>query len=882
MSLAVGTKLGPYEILAPIGAGGMGEVYRAHDPRMGRDVAIKIAAEQFSERFSREVRAVAALNHPNICHVYDVGPNYLVMEMVEGPRLADRIQQGAIPLDEALGIAKQIAGALEAAHEKGIVHRDLKPANVKIRPDGTLKVLDFGLAKTTEPAHPSDSENSPTLTLDVATRGGAIMGTAAYMAPEQARGATVDKRADIWAFGVVLYEMLTAKRLFKGETAADTLALVLSKEPDWNAAPSGVRNLLQRCLAKDPKGRLRDIGDAMALVENTPPAAGPGGRMRWLVAGALSVGLVTGAFLYWRLARSDRRPLNPLIRVDIDLGKDVSPASAAGSDAVLSPDGLGLAFVSQGSDGQSHLSTRRLDQSNVTELANTEGAYAPFFSPDGRSVGFFARGKLKRVSIEGGEAITLADAPSGRGASWGENGTIVAALDTRTGLSQLSPAGGAVTRATEFDLQRGEASHRWPQVLPGSNVVLFTASTSTADFDAADIEVASLTDHRIKIVLSRAGTYARFLPSGHLIYVSKGTIFAAPFDLDRLAVRGMPIPILDHISYDPLRGFAQLDISQSGSALYRIGSGTLLRRIQWVDAGGKTETVNAQAANYQFPRLSPDGNRLAASVVNGAISDIWVYDIQRDLPIRLTDGPGVKDFPVWSPDGRRLVFEGEGGTVGMYWTEADGGSKPEKLIESRYPQSPGNFSPDGKRLIYGELNPSGTGSDIRVVEVDSQSGKLRAGKPQVFLSTPSTNPYPAFSPDGRWIAYCSTESGAYEIYVRSFPDSGSKWQVSNTGGMMPVWSRARHEIFYRTEDQRLMVATYTVKDDKFLADKPRLWFRGPLANLGLTANFDLAPDGERFAVLLPAGDTEQPETRNHMTLALDFFDELRRRLPSGK
>jgi len=394
--------------------------------------------------------------------------------------------------------------------------------------------------------------------------------------------------------------------------------------------------------------------------------------------------------------------------------------------------------------------------------------------------------------------------------------------------------------------------------------------------------VTSLADRHTKIVLAHAGAYARFLDSGHLIYVSKGTLFVVPFDLNRLEVRGSPAPVLEGISFDPSKGLAQLDISRSGVAIHRRGSGTLLRTIQWVDGAGKTEPLKNQPANYQFPRFSPDGTRLAVAVVDGVNSDIWVYDLQRDLSIRLTNGPGAKEFPVWTPDSKYVIFELESGSsVGMYSVLADGAGKPEKLTESRYLQSPGEFTADGTRLVFGELNPSGMGSDIRVLPVENRSTQLRAGKPEVFLSTPSTNPYPSFSPDGRWIAYSSTESGVYEVYVRAFPDRGSRVQVSS-GGMMPVWSANGHEIFYRTEDQHLMVADYTVKGDSFVAGKPRIWFGGTLANLGLTANFDLAPGGNRAAVLLPAGDEEPPEERNHVTLLLNLFDELRRRVPTGK
>jgi serine/threonine-protein kinase len=893
MSLNIGTRFGSLEITALLGRGGMGEVYRAHDTRLRRDVAVKILPDEFCReqdrviRFRREAEILAALNHPNIAAIYNLeeagGMSYLVLELVEGQTLSERLKRGGIPIEESLNIARSICEALAAAHEQGIVHRDLKPDNIKIRPDGVVKVLDFGLAKIGTSSAAIGSEDSPTLMSEQPTRPHVIVGTAGYMAPEQAVGATVDKRADIWAFGVVLYEMLTAKRLFQGHTVSETLAMVQSKEVDLNAAPVRVQPLLRHCLARDPKRRLRDVADAMLLLDTAPQTVGFKSRRPWaIVAAFILLSVLLGGLYYWRASRSTQELLRTVVRLDIDLGKDLAMDSVAGPEAVLSPDGSRVAFVSAGSDSKSHLSTRRLDQPKAAELANTEGAYGPFFSPDGQWLGFFAQGKLKKIPVEGGEPITLADAPSGRGASWGDDGNIVAALDTRAGLSLVSSTGGAVTPATEFDRERGEATHRWPQVLPGAKAVLFPASTVTNDFDAADIAVASLENHRTKIVLPHAGTNARFLASGHLVYFSKGTLYAVPFDLDRLEVRGVPVPVLDGISFDPLRGFAQFDISRNGLILSRKGRGTLLRTIRWVDGAGKTTPLRTQPANYQFPRISPDGNRLAVAVVEGGKSDIWVYDLQRDLSIRLTNGPGAKEFPIWTPDGRYVIFELESGaTVGMYSVLADGASKPQRLIDSKYVQSPGAFMRDGTQLVFGELT-SGMGADIRVLPVDYRSGQFKVGKPEVFLSTPSTNPYPNFSPDGRWIAYSSTESGVYEVYVRAFPDRGSKWQVSNSGGMMPVWSLNSHEILYRTEDQHLMVADYTVKGDSFISARPRTWSASPLANLGLTANFDLAPDGKHVAALLPAGDEEQPEAPNHVTLMLNFFDELRRRVFTGK
>ena len=476
-----GTRLGPYEILAPLGAGGMGEGYRARDPRMGREVAIKLSAERFSDRFEREVRAVAALNHANICQVYDVGPNYLVMELIEGPTLADRMSTGAVPLEEALAIARQIGDALEAAHEKGIIHRDLKPANIKIKPDGTVKVLDFGLAKMTEQAAAAGNpDESPTVAMG-ATIAGQIMGTAAYMAPEQARGKPVDKRADIWAFGVVLYEMLTGRRLFQGETISDTLARVLTKEPEWEHVPAAAQRLVRSCLEKAPKRRLRDIADAWRMLEDAPVQPPARTRLPWALAAVLAaVSIALGAAL-WRSARPLEATPQASVRLDLDLGSDVVLGSSVGPSVILSPDGARLVFVSQGRDGVRRLFTRRLEQPEATQLSGSEGASAPFFSPDGQWGGFFAQGKLKKTRIDGGEPISLCDAPFGRGGSWGEDGRIIAALDTLTPLSLVPSEGGTPLPVTELGL--GENTHRWPQILPGGKNVLFSASTGYGDMD---------------------------------------------------------------------------------------------------------------------------------------------------------------------------------------------------------------------------------------------------------------------------------------------------------------------------------------------------------------------------------------------------------------
>ena len=622
MSLSVGTRLGPYEILAPIGAGGMGEVYRARDTKLDRDVAIKVLPAALAQdperlaRFEREAKVLASLNHPNIAQIYGIEDRALVMELVDGQTL-----QGPIPLDTALNYARQIADALEAAHEKNIIHRDLKPANIMITPAGVVKVLDFGLAAVSQSSDPSSPNTSPTLTISP-TRAGMILGTAAYMSPEQARGKQVDKRADIWAFGVVLYEMITGKRLFDGETVSDTLAQVLTKEPDWERVPGKVRRLLKKCLEKDPKKRLRDIADAWELLEE-PAATAPlalnrasRSRLGW-VAAVLGVALLVVGAMLWRATRPVEQPLKPLVRLDVDLGAGVSLTAPYGTAAILSPDGTRLVYVSQGK-----LFTRRLDQPMATELAGTEGAYGPFFSPDGQWVGFYAQGKLRKISVEGGAAVDLCILPALQGGSWGEDGNIIVAIQdpSTTTLMRIPSTGGEPAPVTE--LAAGGLLPRWPQILPGGKAVLFTAAPALNAFDSANIEVMSFAGHQRK-TLVRGGTFGRYLPSGHLVYVNGGTLFAVPFNLDRMEVHGTPAPVLEEVAYSFQSGFAELDFSLTGTLVYRTSGAPGGRvTVQWMDSTGKTQPLLAKPGFYVRPRLSPDGSRLAMDMRTGQNQDI--------------------------------------------------------------------------------------------------------------------------------------------------------------------------------------------------------------------------------------------------------------------
>jgi Tol biopolymer transport system component len=899
MPLAAGTKLGTYEVRSAIGAGGMGEVYQAHDTKLGRDVAIKVLPEAFAHdaerlaRFQREAKMLASLNHPNIATIHGLeqsgGTSYLVMELVSGETLAERVKRdGAVPIEEALGIAKQIAEALEAAHEKGIIHRDLKPANVKVTPEGKVKVLDFGLAKAFEgDATNEDMGNSPTLSM-AATMQGVILGTAAYMSPEQARGKAVDKRTDIWAFGAVLYELLTGKAAFHGEDVTDILAAVVRAEPDWQALPAAtpvkVRDLLRRCLQKDKTQRFRDAGDARIEIEDALAApkdsgitqAAPASTSKLLkavgaVAAAVTIIAVVTSWVAWRATRPIEQPLRPLVRLDVDLGPDVSLGSPYGADEIISPDGTRLVYVSQ-----NRLFTRRLDQPNATELAGTQGAYAPFFSPDGQWVAFFVVGKLKKISVEGGSAIALCDASTGEGGSWGEDGNIITTLSANGGLSRIPSAGGPPTPVT--DLQNGEGTHRWPQTLPGGKAVLFTTNTTAVGFDGANIEVMSLGDHRRK-TLVRGGTFGRYLPSGYLIYVNRGTLFAVPFDLDRLEVHGTPAPVLDQVGYNAAQGFAQLDFSQTGTLVYRSGgAGGGLLTVAWLDGAGKAQPLLAKPGVYGRPSMSPDGQRLALEVTEGSGTDIWLYDWQRDTMTRLTF-TGNANAPLWSPDGRYIAFRVQG--EGMYVIRSDGSGKPQPLTQSKNTQLPWSFTPDGKRLAFTEQD-SKTSWDLWTVPLESDNAGLRAEKPEVFLQTPVDELYPSFSPDGRWMAYTSNESGINQVYVRAFPDKGGKWQISNSGGAYSMWSRNGHDLFFEALDNHIMVAAYTVKGDSFVADKPRVWSVKPIGGTVGLKNVDLAPDGKRIVALMPVETAEAQKAQSHVTFLMNFSDELRRKVPVGK
>ena len=904
-ALKPGDKLGNFEIVALIGRGGMGEVYRARDLRLKREVAIKTLPSGFAAerdriaRFEREARAASALNHPNIVGVHDVGTDggvsFIVSELVEGETLAQAIQRGPLPLRKLIDAGTQICDGLAAAHIAGVVHRDLKPGNIMLTRDGRVKILDFGLARQVQ-APGSDS------TTIEASHPGVIMGTPGYMSPEQVRGEPTDARSDIFGLGVILYEMASGKRAFTGGSSVEVMNSILKDEPPElpPASPPALDRIIRRCIEKQPSRRFQtaaDLGFALtspsALLPGEPPrttrpvAALPGIRPWPAVAGALMVAL---AIALWALWRASRPVEQHLLQLDVDLGPEISlrPLGDTSTNSVIiSPDGTRLVYVASVAGGPLKLFTRRLDQPKASELSGTEGAFFPFFSPDGQWVGFdTALYKLRKIPVEGGAAVSVGDMDAW-GASWGEDGSIIASRLHGDGMVLIPSSGGGATLVTE--LASGEAAHGYPQFLPGGKAVLFTVYRGPrTEVDKATIEVVSLPDRHRK-VLVRGGASPHYVaaPSGagHLVYSNKGTLFAVPFDLNRLETRGTAVAVLDGVAYEPINAAGHFDVSRTGTLVYRKASsgGLEMTTIQWLDGAGRAAPLLTKPGPYEDLRLSPDGKRLAVQVLMDLAWDVWVYDLQRDAMTRLTFGEGGQHLfgyghPIWSPDGRYVVFRSY--VSSMSWTRADGAGQPQQLTRENN-QTPWSFSPDGKRLAYFETDsPSGAHGQIFTVPVEDGGGQLRAGKPEQFLKTQFIDCCPAFSPDGKYLAYVSNESGTAEVYVRPFPPpasgQGGKWQISNSGGESPMWSRNGRELLYQSGDQ-IMAVNYTAQGGTFLPEKPRVW----LSKLGGATSFDLGPDGKRLAVLTPIGTPEERRAEHEVTLLFSFFDELRRRVPVG-
>ena len=924
MAFAPGMRLGSYEITAAIGAGGMGEVFRARDTKLNRDVAIKVLPAAFADdperlaRFTREAQTLAALNHPNIAAIYGIeevvadggsGPasRALVMELVEGEDLSAHIARGPIPIAEALPIARQIAEALEAAHELGIVHRDLKPANIKLRTDGTVKVLDFGLAKAMDSSGSSGSSpslsHSPTLA-NQGTLAGMILGTAAYMSPEQAKGKAVDRRADIWAFGVVLYEMLTGQRAFKGDDVSETLASVLKDTLPLDALPAEtpppLKRLIGRCLDRDLKTRLRDIGEArvkLARIEAGGPesaASAPAGAaevrvpvwrraLPWATLAALSSTALVASLLMWA---PWRRPPGPAPRTLLaSIGANASLWTNRGASAILSPDGTTLAFAARRS-GRGVLFVRKLDQLQAIALAGTEDAAFPFFSPDGQWIAFFAGGKLKKVSATGGAPLNVCDAPSGRGGTWTDDDTIIftPAIAANTRLMRVPASGGAPAAFASFG--EGGVVQRWPHALPGGKGVLYTEHSTTTAFDGANLVIAPLSGGAPKVVV-RGGYYGRYVPSGHLIYMQQGTLFAAAFDLDRLETIGQAVPALEGVAADPGAGGAQVAFSGDGTLVYVPGEAAAAANpIDWMTRDGKVSTLRAERAVWANPAFSPDGQRLALDISDGKQRDIWVYEWARDTLTQLTFESGNDARPVWTPDGRRIVFSSDRAkpdTENLYWANADGTGEVTRLTESPEDQFAFSWHPGGRFLAF-VANRTDTSWDLMILPMESDASRgLTPGKPTVFLGSPGTQVYPSFSTDGRFIAYYSNDAGnsSGDVFVRPFPGPGGQWRISTGGGSFPRWAATARELLFLSQG-KVMFAPYAVVGDSFRADAPKPWSPTALRGLGTAYPYDLHPDGKRLALMADSAQGDGAVAQDKVVFFFGFGEHLKKIAPATK
>ena len=892
MAIRTGQYLGPYEILSAIGAGGMGEVYRARDTRLERIVAVKILPDHLSdraelrERFDREARTVASLNHPHICTLHDIGQqdgtDFLVMEYLEGETLAERLKKGPLLLDQVLQYAIEISDALDKAHRKGITHRDLKPSNIMLTKSGT-KLLDFGLAKLKKDTAPANVTLSEVPTEDAVTAQGTILGTLQYMAPEQVEGKEVDARTDIFAFGVLIYEMATGKKAFEGKTQASLIAKILETEPAPMTslrpmAPPALDRVVKKCLAKEPDGRwhaakdlcdeLKWIAESGSQVTLTTTAGAKGIRAlspQSLIFGlcTLLLGLAIAGLAIWNLKPTPPRPVSRLT-ITLPPGQQIAGLEN-GPAVVLSPDGTRLAYVAiQGGTQQLYL--RAMDSLEARPIPGTEGASSPFFSPDGQWLGFFLGVKLKKVSVNGGTAVTLGDAAFSYGAGWGSQGTIAFLATGGSVLQQMSDAGGTPLPLTR--LEKEEIGHLWPEFLPGGKALLFVALTNANN---AQIAVQSVgTGERRNLV--QGATQPRYAPSGHLVYAQGGSLMAAPFDTQRLAVTGAAVPVVGGVLQFTTGGAAQYSFSATGSLVYVPGAVQATQsRLVWVSRNGVEQPLAVPAHDYVGPRISPDGRRVAVGI-RQQDSQVWLYDLSRETLTRLTFEGNSNVNPVWTPDGKRIAFQSnKEGPVNIFLQLADGSGGLERLTTSEYLQAPHSWSPDGQLLAFIEGSPT-TGVDIWVLRLSDR-------KTQPFLRTPFTEGGPRFSPDGRWLAYVSDESGRYEIYVQPYPGPGGKWQISTEGGTEPVWNHNGRELFYRIGDK--MMAVDIATQPGFAAGKPRMLFEGPyLPTAATIQNYDVSPDGQRFLMLKPSESAGAAPTQ--INVVLNWFEELKRRVPPGK
>jgi serine/threonine-protein kinase len=879
VSLSPGTRLGPYEVTAKLGAGGMGEVYRATDTDLGRQVALKVLPDAFAQdaerlaRFEREAKTLGALNHPNIAAIYGLekgdGTRALVMELVEGPTLADRIARGPIPFDEALPIAKQIADALVAAHERGIIHRDLKPANVKVREDGTVKVLDFGLAKAMEPPAPSgDISRSPTITSPAMTQAGVILGTAAYMSPEQARGKPVDKRTDIWAFGCVLYEMLTGKRAFAGDDVTETIAAVVKESPDLNVVPHEVHRLLRKCFEKDPKRRLQDIGDAWEILEEKlPPAVARVSRWQPVLRGAalMLVGVALG-YPLWRATPphdDDSRAVSRFVEAlpagrTIPVGTDDPRRRAS---VALSPDGRTLVYrAAEG--GQFRLYRRFLDESSTTTIGDP-GAERPFFSSDGRWVIYCLReasqATLKRVSVRGGPSETVISGicPTENGANWNDDGTIFIGGSPTNGV-RLIPANGGDLKTVA---NRTDGRYiRDPRLLPGGRALLYTVGggPGNAAVIPSEIHVHELGSNASRKLVE--GVTPSYLSSGHLTFVRQDSLWAVPFDLEKLQVRGTPVPVVEGVRVEGWVSAAQVAIADSGTLAYLPGVVRSEYTLVWVDRESREETVGIEARRYQAPRISRDGTLVALPT---ATEHLWIWNFARKAPVQLTSEPGEHFLAAWFPDDKRLAFSAPAPSR-IQWRAIDGSGDGLVLSQPKGFYGPLEFTRDDRLICL-----IGT-SDIGVIAKGGDTC-------QPLLNTPAAERNATVSPDGRWLAFDSDRTQRTETYVRPFPNvKEAEWTISTEGGCCPVWSRDGRELFYwRDHGDTISIMAVTLLNGPGFAwnRQPRELVRGRYASPSYDTNYD----AWRGRFLLLKSTAAPPP--NEIVIVENWTEELKRLVP---
>jgi eukaryotic-like serine/threonine-protein kinase len=911
MTLTAGAHLGSYEILAAIGAGGMGEVYRARDTKLGRDVALKTLPSAFTSdiervaRFKREAQVLAALNHPHIAAIHGVdeadGCHFLVLELADGETLAAQLARGPLPVDEALAIARQVADALEAAHEKGIVHRDLKPANIVFTADGLVKVLDFGLAKAVDGAHTANLTMSPTITF-AATHAGVILGTASYMSPEQAKGRAADKRSDIWSFGCVLYEMLTGRRIFDGEDVTEVIAAVVRDQPDWTLLPPGVpdqvRLLLKKCLEKDRRARVSDIAVArFVLAEPTPSISAPARsvpprRRSLAIAATAAVGIAMAAGGTWLGARFKSQPA-PLPARFVLAPPESLPLFLQGfdRDIVISPDGSNIVYRSTtGSAGGTVFAVRGINDLTPRVLGGT-GGREPFMSPDGRWLGYFAGGQLRKMSMTGGPPIPIGRLTSPlRGVHWGADDRIVfGVVDPSKGLQSIPASGGEPRSLTTPAHDKGEIGHYYPFTMPDGKAVLFTIG-SGPEADSGQIAALDLQTGRYKTLI-RGGSAAVFVEPGYLVYSSRGTLLAVQFDPRRLEVTGESVPITDQVMITSV-GNANFSVSRNGTLVYVAGGGAFVqnvfpRSLVWVDRRGIETPIKAPARPYGVARLSPDGTRVALDIRSPG-SDIWVWDLGRETLTPLNLDPAVDLAPVWTQDSRRIIWSSSrgGGNPNLYLQSADGTGPIERLTTNERAQFATSITPDGSRVILFSPNASSGVGSFAAVDMFTAPIDVRGQPPVPLLQSPAQKLAAEISPDGRWLAYQSDESGRHEVFVRPFPNvEAGRWQISIDGGTRPVWSRKGDELFYLDGNDQLTVVRVEASGTTFIPGKPARVLNGKYVAGSTTRGYDLrsydvSADGQRFLMLRETAGTSTSAPLPTMTVVVNWIEELKSRVPA--